>query len=49
MSAESWLLLPQALGLLFGLVGPVELVATLVSALSGAIEVARSVWWSLLS
>lgn len=41
MSTESSLLLPQALDLLSGLVGPVELVATLAFALSGAIEAAR--------
>ena len=41
MSTESSLLLPQALSLLSGLVGPVELVATLAFALSGAIEAAR--------
>ena len=41
MSTESSLLLPQALDLLSGLVRPVELVATLAFALSGAIEAAR--------
>lgn len=42
MSTESSLL-PQALSLLSGLVGPVELVATLAFALSGSM---RSAWWS---